>query len=162
MDLLLISLIIHVPAISIWIGLSLWDTFVMVTPSIEHQEKARLIGKTALLTMVLLAIILVTGIYQTIENPFRTIESYNDLSNLRKQTDYGMALFVKHIFVIMTFGLSPIIRFYLAPRAGKVSASGGGAAVATDTKLLKLAVFANFALGMAALVATSRMTFELH
>ena len=162
MDLLLISLIIHVPAISIWIGLSLWDTFVMVTPSIEQQEKARLIGKTAFLTLLLLVIILITGIYQTIENPFRSIESYNDLSNLRKDTDYGMALFVKHIFVILTFIVSPIIRFYLAPRAGKVAMSSGGAAVAGDTKLLMIATLVNFALCMAALVATSRMTFELH
>lgn len=161
-DLLLVSLIVHIPAVTIFVGLALWDVFVTFTPGIEQGQRARMIGKTAVLTLVLIAIIMVTGVYQTIENPFRSINSYSDLHDLREDTTYGMALFIKHAFVILTFILSPVLRFYFAPRVANVAAGTDGAAVASDVKLLQLATVVNLALCMLALMAAARMTIELH
>src|SRR5205085_8823737 len=106
--------------------------------------------------------IMVTGVYQTIENPFHSIRSYSDLHDLRDNTTYGMALFIKHAFVILTFILSPVLRFYFAPRVARVEAGADGAAVASDVKLLQLATVVNLALCMLALMAAARMTIELH
>jgi uncharacterized cupredoxin-like copper-binding protein len=161
-DLLLVSLIVHIPAVTIFVGLALWDVFLTFMPGIERAQRARMIGKTAVLTLVLIAIIMVTGVYQTIENPFRSIRSYSDLHDLRSDTTYGMALFIKHAFVILTFILSPILRFYFAPRVANVEAGPDGAAVASDAKLLQLATVVNLALCMLALMAAARMTIELH
>jgi len=161
-DLLLVSLLVHIPAVTIFVGLALWDVFVTFTPGLEQGQRGRMIGKTAVLTLVLIAIIMVTGVYQTIENPFRSIRSYSDLHDLRSDTTYGMALFIKHAFVILTFILSPILRFYFAPRVANVAAGTDGAAVASDAKLLQLATVVNLALCMLALMAAARMTIELH
>ena len=161
-DALLISLVIHIPAVTIWVGLALWDAFLSLTPGLEQSQRARLIARTGMLTLLLIVVIMVTGVYQTIDNPFRDIKSYSDLSGLRADTTYGMALFVKHAFVILTFILSLIVRFYLAPRAITVYAAGDGAAGSTQTRVLAIAALINLALCMLALVAASRMTIELH
>ena len=161
-DLLLVSLLVHIPAVTIFVGLALWDAFVAMTPGIAQQQRARMISKTAVLTLVLIAIVMVTGVYQTIYNPFRSIESYSDLSHMRDETTYGMALFIKHAFVFSSFFLSPFIRFYLAPRAGNVAAQADGTAVATEAKQLQWATLLNLALGMGALLSAARMTIELH
>jgi hypothetical protein len=123
-----------------------------------------MISKTALLTLALIAIIMVTGVYQTIYNPFRSINSYSDLSAMRDDTTYGMALFIKHAFVFASFFLSPIIRFYLAPRSANVEAvnADGTAVASNDVKLLQLATLANLGLCLGALIAASRMVMELH
>jgi uncharacterized cupredoxin-like copper-binding protein len=161
-DLLLVSLLVHIPAVSIFVGLALWDVFVAHTPAIEQGQRARMIGKTGLLTLALIAAIMITGVYQTIENPFRSIKSYSDLHDLRSDTTYGMALFIKHAFVILTFILSPVLRFYLAPRVSTVSVGSDGTAVASDVRLLQMATLVNLALCIFALLATARMTIELH
>jgi uncharacterized cupredoxin-like copper-binding protein len=161
-DLLLISLLIHIPAVTLFVGLALWDAFVAMTPGIAQQQRARMIGRTAVLTLVLIAIVMVTGVYQTIYNPFRSIESYSDLSHMRDETTYGMALFIKHAFVFSSFALSPFIRFYLAPRAGNVAAQADGTAVAVEAKQLQWATLLNLALGLGALLSAARMTIELH
>ena len=162
LDPLLISLVIHIPAVTIWVGLALWDAFLSLTPGLDQSQRARLIARTGMLTLLLILVIMVTGVYQTIDNPFREIKSYSDLSGLRADTTYGMALFVKHAFVIVTFILSLIVRFYLAPRALNVYSADGGAAVATQTRVLTSATLINLAVCMLALVAASRMTIELH
>ncbi|HEY7268216.1 MAG TPA: hypothetical protein VH951_00180, partial [Dehalococcoidia bacterium] len=163
-DTLLVSLLVHIPAVTIFVGLALWDSFVALTPGIGQGQRARMIGKTGVLTLLLIAIIMVTGVYQTIYNPFRSIESYSDLSHMREETTYGLALFIKHAFVFSSFILSPIIRFYLAPRAGSSVAAvePDGTAVATETKQLQLATLLNLGLCMGALLAAARMTIELH
>ena len=44
-DLLLVSLLVHIPAVTIFVGLALWDAFVAMTPGIAQQQRARMIGK---------------------------------------------------------------------------------------------------------------------
>ena len=80
----------------------------MVCALSSRWSSGSLLRRPRWVVLVSLPLFAITGIYQTIENPFRSIESYNDLSNLRKDTDYGMALFVKHIFVILTFVLARV------------------------------------------------------
>lgn len=65
-----------------------------------------------------------------------------------------MSLFIKHIFVFITFALSLAIRFVLAPRLQPDSDRVGG--------LLTAAVWLNVAACVAALLATARMTIQLH
>jgi putative copper export protein len=172
-DLTLVSLLIHIPAVTLWVGLALFDMFAMLAPGIEDGQRARLVASTRWLTLGLLAVIAVTGIWQTMENPFVKVDSYSTLERLRDTTTYGKALFVKHVFVFATVGLSLATRFYLARPRGSgngpvLVAAGGppqpatGVAGTPALRLLTLAAALNLADCLAVLLATGRMTIELH
>ena len=165
-DLTLISLLIHIPVVTAWVGLVLFDVFSTMAPGIAENQRARLVASTRWITLGLLIAIAVTGVWQTMDNPFVKVNSISELEELRERTTYGKSLFVKHIFVFGTVGLSLINRFYLARReqAGLQLASGpgSGAAATSGLTLLKVAVVANAAFALGVLLATARMTIELH
>jgi putative copper export protein len=161
-DITEISLFFHIPAITLWVGLAMFDIFALVTPGFEPEQRARLISRFKWFSVVLIVIIMITGIWQTLDNPFHRVDSYSSLEYLRNNYAYGTALFVKHIFVIATFGVSILVRFYLAPRTEVSVIEGDGAAALSQTKLLTWMAVLNLALTLAAVVAASRMTIELH
>jgi hypothetical protein len=119
---------------------------------------------------------MITGIWQTIENPFFRVDAYSKLSELRERTLYGDLLFWKHGFVLATFGLTILVRFILAPRlaaAGvrdEVSVRPSGAAFASaevvpannTLRLIQLATALNLAACLAAVLLATRMVAELH
>src|SRR5205823_729803 len=114
-DLTLISILVHVPFVTVWIGLVLFDAFAMLSPALAPEQRAHLIARTRWLALVAVAVILVTGIWQTMENPFVKVNSWSTLEKLRTKT-YGEALFFKHICVVATIVLTFFSRFVLAPR----------------------------------------------
>ena len=158
----LISLLIDIPTVTTWIGLCMFDAFVMFTPGIAEEQRARLVVKLRWVTLLLIAVIMATGVLQTIDSPFHHVDSYSSLEYLRHHTTYGQSLFFKHIFVVGTFGLSLVNRFYLAPRAQVALTPDGGEAVAAESRLLSLATLLNLAFCLGVLLATARMTFQLH
>ena len=165
-DFTLVSLLIHIPFITAWIGFVMFDAFAAFAPGIEETQRPRLIQWSQKFTLVAIVVILATGVWQTMDNPFVRVDSYNDLSALRERTLYGDLLFWKHAFVVGTFALTLLIRFYLAPRAGggDLVASGDGtaAALSSTAGLLKPAVLLNLLMCLGALLLASRMVMELH
>lgn len=160
-DITLISLLFHIPAITFWVGLAMWDVFATLTPGLADEQRVRLIGRMKTLTLLLISIIMVTGIWQTIDNPFSRVESYSALEALRDNTTYGKALFVKHIFVIATFAISIFVRFFLASRA-EASIQSDGTMAAQQSKWLTYAVVLNLGVTLLAVLSAARMTIELH
>jgi putative copper export protein len=160
-DITLISLLFHIPAITFWVGLAMWDVFATMTPGLADEQRVRLIGRMKAMTLVLIAIIMVTGIWQTLDNPFSRVDSYSTLEALRENTTYGKALFVKHIFVIATFFISIFVRFFLASKA-EASIQSDGTIAATQSRYLTWAVLLNLAVTLAAVLSAARMTIELH
>jgi putative copper export protein len=166
----MISLWVHVPFIIAWIGLVMLDVVALFAPGLERAQRARLLLWSRPFVLLAIAVILVTGIWQTIENPFYRVESWSGLSELKKRSLYGDLLFWKHVFVIATFGLTLITRFFLAPRIrnesdGTVVTSGGALAMASRTSALsltKLASLANVGACLGAVLLATRMVFELH
>jgi putative copper export protein len=165
-DFTLLSILIHVPFITAWIGLVMFDAFAAYAPGIDEAQRPRLIAWSQKFTLIAIAVIMVTGIWQTMENPFVKVDSYNDLNVLKERTLYGDLLFWKHVFVVATFGLTLINRFYLAPRAlsGYVAGTDGTVAViqAPAVSVLKMTVLLNLLACLLALLLASRMVMELH
>ena len=169
-DLTMISLWVHVPFIIAWIGLVMLDVVALFAPGLERQQRARLLLWSRPFVLLAIAVILVTGIWQTIENPFYRVESWSGLSELKKRSLYGDLLFWKHVFVIATFGLTLITRFVLAPRFrddpdGAVVAGGGALAMVAGTNafsMTKLAALANLGACLGSVLLATRMVFELH
>ena len=130
-DFTLISLLIHIPFITAWIGLVMFDAFAAFAPGIDEDQRPRLIQWSQKFTLLAIVVIMTTGVWQTMDNPFVRVDSYSDLGTLKDRTLYGDLLFWKHVFVVGTFALTLLIRFYLAPRAGDgiVAGSGGNAAI---------------------------------
>jgi ABC-type multidrug transport system fused ATPase/permease subunit len=171
-DLTLISLWVHVPVVTAWVGLVLYDVVVAAVPGLAAPQRGRLIAWSRPLVVVALAVILVTGVWQTIENPLLRVTSWSELGELRQRT-YGLALFWKHGFVLATFALTVVVRFVLAPRlaAGKVAAGDGAPAQASRTDaaavdrltglVLWLSVL-NLAACLGALLLATLMVFQLH
>ena len=166
----MISLWVHVPFIMAWIGLVMLDVVALFAPGLEREQRARLLLWSRPFVLLAIGVILVTGIWQTIENPFYRVESWSGLSELKKRSLYGDLLFWKHVFVIATFGLTLITRFYLAPRLrdesdGAVVASGSALAMVSRTNamtLIKLAALGNLGACLGAVMLATRMVFELH
>src|SRR5258708_26009176 len=94
----------------------MFDAFLCFTPGLGTNQRLQLIARMRWLTVALILVILATGIWQTIDNPFLRVDSYSTLERLRENYDYGKALFIKHIFVIATFALSLAVRVVLVPR----------------------------------------------
>ena len=169
-DLTIISLWVHVPFIIAWIGLVMLDVVALFGPGLEREQRARLLLWSRPFVILAIAVIMVTGIWQTIENPFYRVESWSGLSELKKRSLYGDLLFWKHVFVVATFGLTLITRFYLAPRlrdgVGAVVAGGGGAMAmlggADVFSLTRTAVVVNLAACLGAVLLATRMVWELH
>lgn len=158
-DITLISLLVHVPFITAWIGFVMFDAFAAFAPGIDEAQRPRLLTWSQKFTIVAIVVIMVTGIWQTMENPFVRVSSFGDLSELKDRTLYGDLLFWKHVFVVATFGLTLAVRFYLAPRSAEVSAAGAGSAL---SGLLKPAIVLNLVACLGALLLAARMVIELH
>src|SRR5205814_2656818 len=136
----------------------------MLSPALTPEQRAHLIARTRWLALVAVAVILVTGIWQTMENPFVRVNSWSTLEKLRTKT-YGEALFYKHIFVMTTFALTYLTRFVLAPRLIATTASspaGATVAVAGLQRTLTVATLLNLAACFAAVILAARMEIELH
>jgi hypothetical protein len=167
-DWLLVSLWVHVPFITAWIGLVMLDSVALFAPGLQEQQRSRLLLWSRLFVLVAIPVILATGIWQTVENPFYRVESYSGLGELKQRTLYGDLLFWKHAFVLATFGLTVLVRFVLAPRLamGSVAASGGAMAILGDAartqRLAQLATLANLAACLFAVLLATRMVAELH
>jgi putative copper export protein len=165
-DLTLISILVHVPFITAWIGLVMFDAFAAFAPGIDEAQRPRLIQWSQKFTLLAIVVIMITGIWQTMENPFVKVNSYSDLNLLKERTLYGDLLFWKHVGVVSTFALSLFNRFYLAPRANSgMVASGNGTVAIIGTPaaaLLKPAVLLNMGAALFTLLVASRMIMELH
>ena len=169
-DLTMISLWVHVPFIIAWIGLVMLDVVALFAPGLEREQRARLLVWSRPFVLLAIGVILVTGIWQTIENPFYRVESWSGLSELKKRSLYGDLLFWKHVFVVATFGLTLITRFFLAPRLrnepeGALVTSGGALAMVWGSNVMsltKIAAVANLGACLGAVLLATRMVFELH
>jgi putative copper export protein len=168
----LTSLWIHIPLVTAWIGVVIVDVFVSAVPGLSAQQRGRMIAWFRPFIVAALIIILITGVWQTIRNPFNELGSYADLTRLRETTAYGMALFLKHGFVLATFILTLLVHFWLAPRlsaapGGPSSMASGAAAVASpvvtaqERTIFWLSVV-NLLACLGALIMTTRMVWELH
>jgi putative copper export protein len=164
-DLTLISILVHVPFVTFWIGLVMFDAFTMLSPALSTEQRARFIARTRWIAVIAVAVILLTGIWQTMENPFVKVDSWATLEKLRTKT-YGQALFFKHICVFTTFALTYFTRFVLAPRliASAETAPTGDAVAATSglQRALTLATLLNVAACFGAVILAARMEIELH
>ena len=160
----LLSLWVHIPLVTAWIGLVMFDVFAALAPGLTTAQRGRLITWSRPSAIASIVIIIVTGIWQTMENPLGVpVNSYSTLQDLRERT-YGLALFYKHVFVFITFGLTVLVRFVLAPRLVAVAAaasSGDAAAPRLERSVLWLSVL-NLAACLGALVFATRMVWELH
>jgi len=174
-DITLVSLWVHVPFIMVWIALVMFDAFAAFAPMTGGQ-RARIFSWSRLFVLVGIPVIMITGIWQTIENPFFRVDAYSKLSELRDRTLYGDLLFWKHGFVLATFGLTILVRFILAPRLvtseapEPVSVGPSGAAVATTDaatsdgtlRLIQIATVLNLLACLGAVLLATRMVAELH
>jgi putative copper export protein len=174
-QLTLLSLWIHIPIVTAWIGMVMIDVFASSAPGFSTAQRGRMIAWFRPFVIAAIVIILVTGIWQTMKNPFSEVSSYAELSDLR-DTTYGFSLFVKHIFVVATFFLTLLVHFYFAPRLMNPSAVGApGGPTVTDTMVATanepvsrdlvatrwLSVLNGLAC-VGALIMATRMIWELH
>ncbi len=129
-QLLLLSMVLHVPFSVAWIGVALYAIFVTTAPGLSTEQRGYLLLRTRALVLVSIPVLLLTGVFQTMYNPLtEPITSYATLSKLRA-TPYGTALFYKHGFVIATVIVTLALVFVLAgrlARAGSGTVAIGGA-----------------------------------
>lgn len=151
----LVSLLIHVPVVVAWIVFAAFEAAVASPRLIAAGEPLRLVARLRMPTLLLFVVIMVTGIWQTHYNPFVVVDSWDSLQELKKTTDYGMALFIKHIWFALTVVLSIATRFVLAPRA---LAAGD----TQPSRLFGALAWLNVAACVLVLLATTRMTITLH
>lgn len=164
-DLLLFSLWVHVPFVTAWIGLVMFDVYAALAPGLNLAQRGRMIAWSRPFVIVAILVIMVTGIWQTMENPFLRVTSFETLEQLRERTLYGKALFVKHGFVLATFVLTVIVRFVLAPRLAMPAVAGGGSEVSSKLPLQRTVLWLsvlNLVACLGALILATRMVVELH
>ena len=164
-DLTLLSLWVHLPFVTLWIGLVMLDVFVALAPGLDAEQRGRMIAWSRPLVVLAIVVILVTGVWQTFDNPYGIeVTSYARLQELKEKT-YGLALFWKHGFVLATFVLTLLVRFIYAPRlALQAVTADSGAAVAAgqlERAVLWLSLL-NLAACLGALIFATRMIWELH
>ena len=75
-DATLISLWIHVPFITTWIGLVMLDAFAAFAPGIDASQRPRIIQWSRPFTLLAIGVIMITGVWQTMDNPFVRVDSY--------------------------------------------------------------------------------------
>ena len=165
MDLTLIALWVHVPFVTAWVGLAMFEVFVAATPGLTAEQRARMLAWFRPFIIVSIAVIMVTGIRQTMDNPFVPVDSYSTLKELRERT-YGLSLFWKHVFVVISFVLTLAVHFVFAPRLAAVPATVGAVAPSDPTPaalrpVLWLSVL-NLLACIAILLLATRMVWELH
>lgn len=151
----LVSLLVHVPVVVAWIVFAAFEAAVASPRLVSAREPLRLVTRLRTPTLLLFVVIMVTGIWQTHYNPFVVVDSWDTLQELKKTTDYGMALFIKHIWFVGTVGASIATRFVLAPR---LLAAGE----AQPSRLFGIVAWLNVAFCVLVLLATTRMTITLH
>lgn len=162
----LLSLWVHVPLVTAWIGLVMWDVFAAMIPGVAAEQRARMLSWSRPFVIGAIVVIMVTGIWQTMTNPLLEVSSWATLEALRERT-YGLALFWKHGYVLITFALTVIVRFVLAPRlaarelAVSVGPGTGSATVELERRILWLSVL-NLAACFGALLLTTLMVYQLH
>jgi putative copper export protein len=163
LDPTLVSLWIHVPLVTAWIGLAMLDLLAVCAPGLTSEQRGRILTWSRPFTIGAIIVIMFTGVWQTVFNPVREVTSYAELSNLRSTTTYGHALFWKHGFVMVTFALTVIARFWLAPRLLEVGTTGGGSRQqAGAERTLFWVTSLNMAACVGALVLATRMIWTLH
>jgi plastocyanin len=160
----LVTLWIHVPLVVAWIGFAMLDAFAVFAHGLSVGQRGSIVASSRVFTVVALVAITVTGIWQTMDNPFRPVTSYETLTALR-EIPYGAALFWKHGFVLATFGLSLAARFVVAPKMVAESLATAsdppGGPPALQRWLLWLSL-GNLAACLGALILATRMIWELH
>lgn len=167
-DWTLLSLWIHIPIVTAWIGLVMFDVFAATGSGLTTEQRGRMLTWSRGFVLVAIVVIMVTGVWQTMKNPLGEVSSYSDLSTLRKETTYGFALFIKHGFVVATFALTLLVRFVLAPRllAAPAAVTAGGATTAADDqptlRLVRWLSIVNLLACLGALIFATRMVWELH
>ena len=150
-----ISLLVHVPVAVAWSALVGIEAFLCARSDVGGGQRMRAIAAMRWPTLALLLVILVTGIWQTIYNPFLVVTSFATLEELKNTTAYGTALFWKHVFVVGTVVFAVVTRFVLAPRAV-------AAGVDAPSGPMRGLVWLNVLACVLVLMATSRMTITLH
>jgi putative copper export protein len=164
-DLTLIALWIHVPLVTAWIGLVMLDVYAAAVPGLTLSQRGRMLAWSRPFVVAAIVLILLTGIRQTMQNPFQEVDSWSTLQALKDRT-YGLMLFYKHICVLITFVLTVIVRFVLAPRllrAAVPAGGAGGAAAGNGTlQLVRWLSVVNALACLATLVFATRMVWELH
>ena len=143
-QLLLVSLIIHVPFAVAWVGVALFGIVVTAAPGLAPEQRGRLLLRTAPLVLAAIPVLLLTGVFQTIYNPLTEPAVTWELLEKLRATPYGTALFYKHGFVLMTVAATWLLVFgfgnWLAQSrvraANPIEAgapAGAGASVAATT-----------------------------
>ncbi len=159
----LLALWIHVPFVTAWIGLVMLDLVVALVPGLEPEQRGRMIAWSRPFVVLAIIVIMITGIWQTMFNPFSEVMSYEALERLRTVTLYGMLLFWKHGFVLATFALTYATRFMLAPRLlAPVSANGQRHDPERVLRSISWIAAANLFACLGALLLATRMVWELH
>lgn len=165
MDWTLLSLWVHLPIVTAWIGLVMFDVFAGLAPGLSAEQRGRMIAWSRPFVIVAIIVIMVTGIWQTMDNPLGPeVRSWSTLQELKEKT-YGLSLFYKHIFVAITFALTLVVRFGLAPRLMAGAQRTGGGAIAATLQLERAIVWlsaANLLACLLALIFATRMVWELH
>ena len=156
---LFISLAIHIPASIAWLGIVLYQAIIAAVPYLSPAQRGGLLARPRWLVVALIPIILATGIYQTIFNPFQTVTDFASLKALRHETTYGLALFWKHGFVLLSFALTLLVSFALAPR---LVAFAEDTEKATPPRAPGMLAWANVAACAALLFCVTVMVFQLH
>jgi putative copper export protein len=163
-NLTLFSLWVHVPFVTAWIGFVMFDVFTALVPGLTPGQRGRLIAWSRWFVLIGIVVILATGIWQTMKNPFLEVTSFETLEQLRTRT-YGLMLFFKHGAVLATFALTIIVRFVLAPRLAAVPVTVSGAEAPQKDRLRHViagASILNLLACLAALLFTTRMVWTLH
>jgi hypothetical protein len=184
MDLTLLSLWIHIPIVTTWIGMVMLDVYASSVPGLAPQQRGRMIAWFRPFVIVAILVILATGIWQTMRNPFTEVDSWSTLQELKDST-YGFSLFIKHGFVLATFLLTLIVTFIYAPRLmatpaaattsgaqvpgvpGAKPPSGGGWGTARVPqfkleRIIRWLSVLNLIACLGALIMATRMVWELH
>lgn len=161
----LLALWFHVPFVTAWVGFVILDVFAVFVPGLGVAQRGQLILWSRPFVGVAVLVIVLTGIWQTIHNPFLEVTSWSLLTQLRETKTYGLLLFWKHGFVLATFALTILVRFILAPRlvAQATAIEGGVAAGALQLKrpVVWLSV-TNLGACLGALLLATLMIWQLH
>ncbi|MBI3970074.1 MAG: hypothetical protein HY332_02190 [Chloroflexi bacterium] len=157
---LLVSLTIHIPSSIAWLGIVLYDAIIVAVPFLTPAQRGGLLARPRWLVLGVIPVILITGVYQTINNPFSTITDFATLEALRSETTYGLALFWKHGFVLLSFAFTFAVTFWIAPRL--VAFADAPSSATALSRLPALLAWGNVAASTALLLCVAVMVFQLH
>ena len=164
-DLTLVSLWIHVPLVTAWIGLVIFDVIAMLAPGLDLRQRAHLLAWSRPFVPIAIPVIIATGVWQTIHNPLGDIPSIAALEALRERTAYGQALFWKHGCVLATFALTTYVHYRLVPRLSMSVAAPTSHVMREDIQLERSVLWLsllNAGACLGALLLATRMVWSLH